>query len=1415
MADSVIRNDLIRLNLDLEGTDELKKLQKELNQLKRMLTGDMGGDAFEELQENAEESVRPLKKVRESVKQVTKEVTNLGKKAVTVAFTGLKKLAGISFKALVAGIGASAVAVGGLVKQSVSAYADYEQFIGGVETLFGAGGRSLEEYAKSTGQSVKKAKSKYDLLLKAQDMVFANADNAFKTTGLSANEYMENVTSFSASLIASCNNDTKKAAKLADTAMVDMADNANKMGSDMESIQNAYQGFSKDNYTMLDNLKLGFGGTKKEMERLIKTASKLDKNVKAKDMSFGNIVKAIHAIQVNMDIAGTTSKEAEGTISGSLGMVKAAWKNLMPALIEGGDSFDRCVNNLVYSIDKFAGNIKEPILKAISGVGKLIETLAPYIEKELPRLAEELLPPLIKAATSVVQGLIKALPNIIGALIKEIPNIVKSIGRTLIDTFGEQFPIVKKVEGLFDKIGNFFAENADKIKKYAQIIIPSIIGAVASFKLLSKGFNGIKKITSLFGRGSAGGKGGKGLCGVFKGILDTFKTLAKAKTKTILKGMANLAIVLGGITLLTAVFMAIAPFMAGLTDMKSFAKSLVAVTAIGFVAAALAELASIAGKIPVSTAVKGFANMAIVIIGMSALLLIINKMFKTDISVKKIVKISLMITAFGVVGGALAGFAGLVGMIPISLVLSGLAAIAAVIGGMTAIIAAFGALAQIDGFNEFMTEGGEALACVFTQIGKIGGSLAGGFGEGLTKSLPIIGDNLSKFAEAVKPLFSTLSGIDTGGVSDVLETLGTFLLKIGAKDALSFFGGETDLAEFGTQLNEFVDSSKGAFEKMASFPKEGIDNAKRLLQALAGIGNIPKTGGFIQHFFGNTDYEALVEGLGKLTNTKVLLFFTMTSVLPKAGFENAKLLFQSLADIGNIPNTGGVAQFFAGKDDICALADGLGKLSEPEVVRFFTTAGKLKDADFEGTKKLFQSLADIGNIPNTGGVAQWFAGSDDIGGLAEKMPEFGKSMALFYKSIEGITDFNKISQLFVALEDIGNIPNTGGVAQWFSGNDDIAGVGVALKQFGDNTKGFFEMVNALKVQNISLLFDALKNAQGMSESDFSQLPAKGTFLTGFMNNVKGFFQRAGKILVYVPAVKLVTEAVQNFFDKIGKTANSSLPNLQKTTALLTDIIAKIVDLPAKMKNSGVTAFTIFTQTIKTAFSNVQITVNQGIAKIVSSVSKLPQRMADAVKSSGTLLCSALANAWERAVGTSEKYINRLLNSTRQVMNTVGAGIGNNNGFGLYKYANGTSGHKGGNALVNDGRGAEIVQMPNGNAFIPNGRNVLIPNAPKGMQVLPAGLTAKIMGKNTPTYRYADGVGSAVSSFNSNNSYVPSSMPSSSNSMTEYNTYSPQFNLTVNGTNDRDTERKIKRWIDEALNEAFSSMERKNPRLREV
>ena len=435
---------------------------------------------------NASGFARGIKSVIGSVKNMNesmKDATNSASKMSSV-MKGIGSSAIKVGKGLAVAGAAAATAVTALVSKSVGAFADYEQLTGGVETLFGAGGRSVEEYAQSVGKSVSDIQGKYDSLMSAQNVVLENANKAYMTAGMSANEYMDTVTGFSASLISSLGGDTNKAADYANSALVDMSDNANKMGTDMESIKNAYQGFAKQNYTMLDNLKLGYGGTQEEMKRLLSDAEKLT-GQRYDISSFADITQAIHAIQTQMDITGTTAKEASTTISGSWGSLKAAFENTLVGLTTGGEMFDQSLDALVDSAKTFGQNVIPAITGALSGVGSLIESLAPVIVAELPSMVSDILPHLVSATKSLVTGLISQLPALGKAVLDAIPSIFDG----MTDVIGESSvgKLKGSFEGLKNTITDAFSNIGPMLKDFCEGGISTFCDALSTAMDLASG----------------------------------------------------------------------------------------------------------------------------------------------------------------------------------------------------------------------------------------------------------------------------------------------------------------------------------------------------------------------------------------------------------------------------------------------------------------------------------------------------------------------------------------------------------------------------------------------------------------------------------------------------------------------------------------------------------------------------------------------------------------------------------------------------------------------------------------------------------------------------------------------------------------------------------------------------------------
>ena len=542
----------------------VNKATAELNKMERELDG----------------NTKAMDELGKEVEDTSKSVENAGGRFEK--FGGVLKGVAVAAGTVVAAAGAAAVKLG---KEVIAGFADYEQLVGGVDTLFKDSSQKLQNYA----------------------------NDAYKTAGLSVNEYMETVTSFSASLIQSLGGDTEKAVKYADMAITDMSDNANKMGSDMASIQNAYQGFAKQNYTMLDNLKLGYGGTKSEMERLLADAEKIS-GIKYDVSSYADIVDAIHIVQTEMGITGTTALEAEDTITGSINAMKSAWKNWLVGLGNPDadmknltenlvDGFQTVVKNIIPVINNIAEALPmafSAILPAISEILPDLLTVAADLFNQVLNAIMLMLPELIPVAVAALmmitdtlidnlpllidaafvllmalsQGILEALPELIprivevvekivtvimenlpmiitaalqimlalaSGLIQAIPQMVASIPRVITAILNALVSgisqILTFVPTLFKEIGNGFRKIdwgslgknvitgiADGVKNAAANLANSVVGAAKGALSGAKKFLGIESPSKVF-RDQVGGMIGAGMA---EGITDSAKEVNAA-----------------------------------------------------------------------------------------------------------------------------------------------------------------------------------------------------------------------------------------------------------------------------------------------------------------------------------------------------------------------------------------------------------------------------------------------------------------------------------------------------------------------------------------------------------------------------------------------------------------------------------------------------------------------------------------------------------------------------------------------------------------------------------------------------------------------------------------------------------------------------------------------------------------------
>ena len=404
-------------------------------------------------------------------------------------------------------------------KSSLDSYADYEQLVGGVETLYKDSAGVVQKYAA----------------------------DAYKTVGLSANDYMETATSFAAALVNSLGGDTEKAAEMANVAITDMSDNANKMGTNITSIQDAYNGFAKQNYTMLDNLKLGYGGTKTEMERLVKEAAamtdaqeKLNISVDDSSLSYSNIVAAIHVVQADMGILGTTSEEAATTIQGSTSSMQGAWENLLTAIADPEQDFQGAVDNLVDSIITAGQNIvpriQEIVPTLIDGISELVAQLAPYVSSVIMELE-----PTVEEG---IHALFSGLGNVASSLMPIVEDTFSFVGGAIRDSI---------VNAIQDSDFSFLLDAFDGIRDAAENILPVI--------------ENIAPLIVTIGTAAKGWEIGKKLQGMVTGFGE-----AKVAVSLFSMGLDDAEVVQGALSGTLSKTETVAGLLTGKIDLLSFAQ---------------------------------------------------------------------------------------------------------------------------------------------------------------------------------------------------------------------------------------------------------------------------------------------------------------------------------------------------------------------------------------------------------------------------------------------------------------------------------------------------------------------------------------------------------------------------------------------------------------------------------------------------------------------------------------------------------------------------------------------------------------------------------------------------------------------------------------------------------------------------
>ena len=459
-----------------------------------------------------------LNRTKSGIESINEEMKNT---SVVSQFGGaLKSGLAVAAKAAAAATAAAAGAVIALTKSAVENYGEYEQLVGGVETLFKDSAGTVEEYA----------------------------NNAYKTAGLSANEYMETVTSFSASLLQSMGNDTQAAAEKADRAITDMSDNANKMGTDMQSIQNAYQGFAKQNYTMLDNLKLGYGGTKEEMQRLIDDANALNaaqgNYTNYTIESYADIVDAIHTVQTEMGITGTTALEASTTIEGSIGAMKAAYANFVTGLGNDNADISELSSQLIQSVGTVAENVLPVVETVLKNIAQAVQEDGPAMIEKFVSYAIEKLPEIISLGLQMVVSLVKGIAQNIPQIVTSVLNMMATIVKTIWESLPDIIEVGKNiVRGLWEGIKAMASWIGEKVSGFVGGLVDGVKG-VLGIHSPSRVFAGIGQNMALgLGQGFE-----RQMQRVSSGIQDAIPTPTVDTVYNAAAGMVNgLALAGGGV----------------------------------------------------------------------------------------------------------------------------------------------------------------------------------------------------------------------------------------------------------------------------------------------------------------------------------------------------------------------------------------------------------------------------------------------------------------------------------------------------------------------------------------------------------------------------------------------------------------------------------------------------------------------------------------------------------------------------------------------------------------------------------------------------------------------------------------------------------------------------------------------------
>ena len=913
--------------------------------------------------------------------------------------------------------------------------------------------------------------------------------------------------------------------------------------------------------------------------------------------------------------------------------LKWRFDHFKEGFMEGWNTIGNFVKGIVTSIsDTFKGTFIET---AIDGITRFFQALSNNDPEQWRKVG-------------VVIGEIAAVILPLATAMKMF-NRVTSLGGIIPRIFGNRGGSGGSGGGSSSS-GGFFSSPSKALKTMGSIVVilggvtlmVEALGALSNnpyfVEFLDKGTKTLTKLASSILSVAA-------VAGVMS-VLVASVTKMGVSPKSAVKGIADIAIMIGGIDLIVTAVGALneIPYMSdflgtGITTLNSLSTALMSIAKISVVMGAVSLIFS---KLRISPkeAALGIANVAIIIGGLDLLITAVGALnnipyfsqFLSDGVGVMSTLMSVLRSMFSVeILGTIALIA-LFGAVPVSMAALGIANLAIVLGGVTLLIEAFGALSKIPGFNDFLSSGGDTLALLFEQIGKAVGSVIGGVAEGITEALPGIGENLAEFGTNIQPFFTAISGAPLGEVADFSSALGTFMLKMAAEEVLSFITGGVDLPALGQQLSEFGTSVRPFFDSVASISEDGLSKAPRVIEAISNIGGYGiKTGGLAQLFTGETNLVVIGEQLAEFAPNGAI-FFNAVASYSESGLEKAPKVFEALSGLGDYDfKTGGLAQLFTGETNLSEIGKQLAEFA-PNGTTFFNTVAGYSESGLEKAPKVFKALAGIGDYDfKTGGLAQLFTGGTDLGEIGKQLTEFGEEGQKFFEIAAGISDagLTKGQAMVDAVGQLGAF-KTGGLVELFTGSLDLPDIGEQLSDFGEEAKNFFDIatnISSTGISNAGRIFSVLSVLGG---TDFRSgglvqlftgnisLSSIGSELSNFATNAKTFFDTAASL-----DTAGFSNASRMFYSL--KSASDVVDFAVKSNGSLSDFGEELVSFVNNVEifvtkagqlgdMSGIGTLTEALQTLSDKFSSVEGGISKGASSIITSLSDMSDKSKETSKS---------------------------------------------------------------------------------------------------------------------------------------------------------------------------------------------------------